>query len=185
MNGRNAFLRRSALAVLVLACAVVTAWAQGFGMDGPRRQRRPGGMGQFGEWWNNAQMVEQLGLDDVTRNDIDELVYQTQQRMIDLRAQVEKENLQMRRMLDSSDPRPLVEIEDQVDRFVTAQGGVMREEILLRARIMSLLSPEQRTQLEELHAARRREMRERAMSRQRQRSGPPPTGTPDEPPEQP
>ena len=73
-------------------------------------------------------------------------------------------------------------VEAQVDRVVNARAAVMKEEILLRARIMALLTPEQRASLEELFQDRRQMFRESRQRRERQPRYPPTDPPPDEEP---
>jgi Spy/CpxP family protein refolding chaperone len=170
-------MERRVLRVVAWACAALlavgAAGAQGIGggerMRGPGMQ--PGWPGGAGQWWKNPEMVEALGLDQATRDRIDDEAYRSQQALIALRADVERQNLDLQRLLESQEgPVDLRAVEQQVDRFVKARGQVMTEEIMLRARIMSLLTPDQRARLEELFEARRREFRDRALQR---REGPP------------
>jgi Spy/CpxP family protein refolding chaperone len=135
------------------------------------------------EWWNEPAVIEALGLDEVTRQAIDEEVYRSQQEMITLRAEAERQGLDLQRVLRTQPADvDLGAVEDQVDRVVQARGAVMKEEILLRARIMALLTPEQRTQLEDRFQARRQRFRDRTPQDRNRRPDPmdPPPG-PEEP----
>ena len=168
---------------LGVALAVAPALAQGVDRsmrNGGMQQRRGGG----GQWWNNPEMIEALELGDETRQAIDDQVYRTQQEMITLRADVELQNLQQQRLLDDqTDSMNLGEVESQVDRFVGARSAQMKEEILLRARIMAMLTPDQRARLEELFEERRQELRDRARQRQDRPNQPRRQAPPDEPPD--
>ena len=162
-----------AAAVIFLASMTFLAMAQPQG----RQARQPRGpMG--GDWWNNPQTIETLELDEATRASIQEEVHKSKLQMIDLKADVERAHLQFQQMLHA-DPMPSDrELERQVDQLVGAQSAVMREEILLRAHIMTLLTPEQRAGLEELHQQRRQHMREMRQNRLDGRQQPEPEPEP-------
>jgi len=158
-----------AAAIAALATPCLT-WAQDPGAPRARRERGRAGMEQpflaGGEWWNNPEIVDSLGLDDSTRKKIDDEAFHTQQDLIGLRAEVERQQLDLERMIDA-EPAPSVDrVEPLIDRFVSARGAVLKSELVLRARIRSLLTAEQRAKLEEYHAQRRQQFRERALPRQ-------------------
>ena len=177
-------VRLVGVVALGLGITLATAPAMAQGMD--RSMRNGGGqrLGGGGQWWNNPEMIEALELGDETRQAIDDQVYRTQQEMITLRADVERQNLQLQRLLsDQTDSMDLAGVESQVDRLVGARGAAMKEEILLRARIMAMLTPDQRARLEELFEERRQQFRDRARQRQERPSQPRREVPPDEPPD--
>jgi len=116
-------------------------------------------MGPGGQWWNNPQTIDALQLDGQTRDMIEQEVHSTKLEMIPLKGEVERAELELHRMLHTEPMPSSEEIEGQVDSLVQAQGDVMKQEILLRARILSLLTPEQRAELESLHQQRREAVR--------------------------
>ena len=172
-------LGRVAIVVALLSLCLGAFAQERAGRHGAR-SRHGQVRGASGEWWNNPRTVEALGLDDGTRGLIDEEVHQTKLVMIDLKADVERANLELQHMLHAENPPPSSEIEDQVDAFVDAQGRIMREQILLRARILALLTPEQRADLETMHQRRRDDVRRDIRERKRQRV-PEPTAEPQPP----
>ena len=162
-------------AVVFLAGISVVAMAQ---QRRPEGRRGPGG----GEWWNNPQAIEALQLDDQTRGIIEEEVHSTRLEMITLKGNVERAELELQRMLHTEPMPSTREIEAQVDDLVNAQGNVMRQEVLLRARVLALLTPDQRAQLESMHQRRRETVRHELRNRQlRQPREPQPTEPPVEP----
>jgi hypothetical protein len=128
--------------------------------------------------------VEALGLDEETRGLIQQEVHETKLLMIDLEADVERENLELKQMLHMEPAHSTADIEDQVDRVVKVRGKVMKEEIMLRARILGLLTPDQRAELEDLHQQRRERIRRDYMNRRQPRApAPPEEPEPPEPPD--
>lgn len=178
------WLVAAAIAALALPCLT---WAQDAGAPRARRERTRGGLEQpflaGGEWWNNPEIVESLALDESTRKKIDDEAFNTQQELISLRAEVERQQLELERMIDA-EPAPTVDrVEPNVDRFVAARAAVLKSELLLRAKIRSLLTADQRAKLEQYHEQRRQQFRDRVMSTPRPPGAAgPPDGPPPPPP---
>jgi len=166
-----------AAVVVFLAGASLLAMAQ------PRQRQDRRGPG--GEWWNNPQTIETLQLDEQTRGMIEEEVHGTKLEMIELRGNVERAQLEFQRLLHAEPMPSNREIEAQVDDLVNAQGNVMRQEILLRARIRAMLTPDQRAELEALHQQRREAVRGQMRNRQPRQPRQPEPPEPPEPPEEP
>lgn len=158
MNGNWRRMTLLALAAALALPTLLPAQTPDPSRRAARSHHGPGGM----EWWNEPAVIEALGLDEATRQAIDEEVYRSQQEMITLRAEAERQSLDLQRVLRTQPADvDLDAVEAQVDRVVRARGAVMKEEILLRARIMALLTPEQRAQLEDRFQARRQRFRDR------------------------
>ena len=166
-----------------LGKATVVVFLLGISFVARAQQRRPQGRrGPGGEWWNNPQAIEALQLDEQTRGIIEEEVHSTKLEMITLKGDVERAELELQRMLHMEPMPSTREIEAQVDDLVNAQGNVMRQEVLLRARVLALLTPEQRAELESMHRQRRDLMRHEFRNRApRQPRAPQPTEPPVEP----
>ncbi len=163
-----------ATAVVFLAGISFVAMAQ---QRRPQDRRGPGS-----EWWNNPQAIEALQLDEQTRGIIQEEVHSTRLEMITLKGDVERAELELQRMLHTEPMPSTREIEAQVDDLVNAQGNVMRQEILLRSRVLALLTPDQRAELESMHRQRRDAVRREFRNREPRAPRPPrPTEPPVEP----
>ncbi len=164
-----------ATAVVFLAGISFVAMAQQRHQQG---RRGPGG----GEWWNNPQAIETLQLDEQTRGTIQDEVHSTRLELITLKGDVQRAELELQRMLHTEPMPSTREIEALVDELVNAQGNVMRQEVLLRARVLALLSPDQRAELESMHRQRRQDVRREFRNREPRRPRPPqPTEPPVEP----
>lgn len=163
-----------ATAVVFLAGISFVAVAQ---QHRPQDRRGPGG-----EWWNSPQAIEALQLDDQTRGIIQEEVHSTRLELITLKGDVQRAELELQRMLHTEPLPSTSEIEAQVDELVNAQGNVMRQEVLLRARVLALLTPDQRAELESMHRQRRESVRREFRNREPRRPrSPQPTEPPVEP----
>ncbi len=155
-HGRS--LGRTGTTLLILALLGASAGGAGAQQRDTSRRARPGfgqGMRGMGEWWNNPQMVERLGLDEGTREQIDNEVYRTKRDAIELNASVQGERLELEHLLKTKGDLDLKEVEAQVDRLVKAQGAVQKNEIMLRATVMAYLTPDQRAELQQAHEGRR------------------------------
>ena len=166
-----------------LGKAAVVVFLAGISFVAMAQQRRPqDGRGPGGDWWNNPRAIVALQLDDQTRGIIQDEVHSTRLEMITLRGNVQRAELELQRMLHTEPMPSTREIEAQVDDLVNAQGNVMRQEVLLRARVLALLTPEQRAELESMHRQRRDVMRHEFRNRApRQPRAPQPTEPPAEP----
>jgi Spy/CpxP family protein refolding chaperone len=157
-------LQRAMLGTLMLCAAITTLPAQSDAgpsqRDMGRRQRM-----HRGDWWNNPQTVEKLGLEEDLSQQIEEEVYQNQLTMVDLRAEMQRQNIELQNLLRAEPAPSMGDVEGQVDRFVSAQGAITKTEIMMRARIRSWLTADQRADLQRIHEARRDEMRERRRDR--------------------
>ena len=180
-------MKRTGIAVAtvlgLVAAMLLTATpapAQGMGVDGGQRSDRMRQMQQRmlggNQWWNNPEIFEKLGLDEETRQKIDDEVYRAQQELITLRAEVERQNLELQRLLEARDKPDLNAVEEQAQRYVEARGEVQKLEIMMRAEIMHLLTAEQRSALEQHYEDRRQAFRDRALAHR-----PPPVNHPDQP----
>lgn len=65
---------------------------------GPRR-----GMG-FGTWWKNSEIVSKLQLSDDQVKKIEQTYFNHRLKLVDLRADLEKQELQLRPLLDADQP---------------------------------------------------------------------------------
>jgi len=77
-------------------------------MEGPGFGHRPpierafGGHGIEGRWWNNPKIVERLKLTDDQRKAFDQILLDHREKLIDLRANVEKTELAMEPLVQMS-----------------------------------------------------------------------------------
>ena len=166
-----------------LGVATAVVFLAGISFAAMAQQRRPQDRrGPGGEWWNNPQAIEALQLDEKTRDIIQEEVHSTRLELITLRGNVQRAELELQRMLHTEPMPSTREIEAQVDDLVNAQGNVMRQEVLLRARVLALLTPDQRAELESMHRHRRESVRREFRNREPRRPrSPQPTEPPVEP----
>jgi len=111
------------------------AGAQGFGGgQGPGAgmgERRPpmargfGPLGAQANWWNNPRTVERLKLTDDQRKSMDSIMLEHREKLVDLRANLEKAELGMQPLMGADTPNDAA-ITAQIDKVVQARGDLER-----------------------------------------------------------
>ncbi len=151
-----------ALALLTLLLAGPAALAQSSlpaPDDGP----------PHGRWWKNPRVVERLALTDDQTEAIDEIAFETGQRMIDIRAAREKAHLKLKRLLDSESPDRAA-VDRALEDLENVQCEASRLEVRSRTRIALVLDREQReTLMDRFEQFERRRDRAPMMDRRRMR----------------
>ncbi len=114
-----------------------------------------------GKWWKRPEVAERLALSRDQVNKIEAIWLDFKDRLIDLRAQVEKERTSLNALLESEfidEPQAL----ERLDRMLAARVELERSFFVMRLRIRSILTPEQRKGAERLaEESRKRPRRER------------------------
>src|ERR1700726_2271051 len=93
------------LIVAGLLASGITAFAQGpeggqvggpgFGMHRPPMEEALGPRGAHGRWWNDPALVEKLKLSDEQRKAMDGILLDHREKLIDMRAAVDKAELEL------------------------------------------------------------------------------------------
>ena len=126
-------IRQITLTVAGLLAAVTTAGAQGFGGQGPGQMaNRPPLERAFGAigigsraWWNNQATIDRLKLTDDQRKAMDAILLQHREKLIDLRANLEKAELAMQPLMAADAPNDAA-ITAQIDKVVQARAELER-----------------------------------------------------------
>ena len=95
-----------------------------------------------GAWWKNEKVIADLGLTPDQQVKLDQIMFTQRDKMIDLKAQLEKAELRMRDAMD----KPAFnekEVMDQLDRTITARGLLQKNRVEMIVKIHSVLTPEQ------------------------------------------
>lgn len=149
-----------AIAAVVMAG---TAWAQmpGGGPDGgmgsghgpgmgshrPPFENAFGGHGVEGRWWNNPRIVERLKLTDEQRKGFDSILLEHREKLIDLRANVEKAELEMEPLVRDDQPNE-GRILAQIDKVAQARAELEKANARYLLALRSKLTPEQWKQVQ-------------------------------------
>jgi Spy/CpxP family protein refolding chaperone len=96
----------------------------------------------MGKWWKNEKVAADLGLTPDQQARLDQIMFTQRDKMIDLKAQLEKAELRLRDAMD----KPALnekEIMDQLDRTIAARGTMQKNRVEMIVKIRGVLTPEQ------------------------------------------
>ncbi len=119
---------------------------------GPPPSTRMMGPGP-GAWWKDSEMVKKLGLSEAQVGRIEQTFLEYRLRLIDLRADLEKQELGLRPLLDADRPDE-AKVAAQLDLITTARGKLEKESALMLLAIRRVLSTEQWKRLQALEQER-------------------------------
>lgn len=154
---------------------------QGFGMHRPPLERALG-PGSMGRWWNDPAMIEKLKLTEDQRKTMDQILYQHREKLIDMRASVEKAELGMQPLLQADQPNE-TQVLAQIDKIAQARAELEKANARFLLAIRAKLTPDQWKQLQADRGDRRemREMRRMGPRGPHQMGVPPGPANPDGP----
>lgn len=140
-----------ALAVAGILMSGMAAAGQGFGggpggpVAGGQRppfERAFGGVSGQKGWWNNPRMVERLKLTDAQRKSMDDVMMAHREKLIDLKANLEKAELAMQPLMSADEPNDAATIA-QIDKVVAARGELEKANARFLLAIREKLTPDQ------------------------------------------
>jgi len=117
---------------------------------GDRGRGEMGGfhMGPGGMWWKNPRIAERLSLTaDQTRR-MDEIVEHSRLDLIDLRANLEKQQVMLGPIMDAN-PVDTAKASAQIDKVANARADLEKANAKMLLSIRGVLTPEQWTKLHE------------------------------------
>jgi Spy/CpxP family protein refolding chaperone len=141
------------LAGTVLAQEPGGGMGQGFGEHRPPMERALGAQGAHGRWWNNPRVVERLKLTDVQRKEFDDIYLAHREKLIDLRASLEKAELALETLVSDTQPNE-TKILAQIDKVAQARAELEKANAAFLLAIRGKLTAEQWTQLQAERAER-------------------------------
>jgi periplasmic protein CpxP/Spy len=119
----------------------------GFGEHRPPMEKVFGPHGEHGRWWNNPKLVERLKLTEAQRKAFDGILLEHREKLIDLRGNVEKAELEMEPLM-SADQANEVKILAQIDKVAQARAELEKANARFLLAIRAKLTPEQWKQLQ-------------------------------------
>jgi Spy/CpxP family protein refolding chaperone len=128
----------------------------GFGGHRPPMERALGPQGDHGRWWNNPKVVERLKLTDEQRKAFDGILLEHREKLIDLRANVEKAELEMEPLV-SADQANEARILSQIDKVAQARAELEKANARFLLAIRNKLTPEQWKEVQAFRANRGQE----------------------------
>ena len=114
------------------------------GRSARRRRRR---------WWNNPKVVERLKLTDDQRKAMDGIMLEHREKLIDLRANLEKAELEMEPLMSADQPNER-QILAQIDKVAQARGDLEKANARFLLAIRDKLTPDQWKQVRDFRATR-------------------------------
>lgn len=127
----------------------------GFGDHRPPMERAMGRMGEHGRWWNNPTVAAKLKLTDAQRKAMDDTLQQHRETLVDLRAALEKSEIELDPMMKEDQPNE-GNILAQIDKIAQARAELEKANARFLLAIRSKLTPEQWKQVQEERANRPR-----------------------------
>ena len=129
----------------------------GPGQRGPKMDQGRGGWGEGmrpgfrigppGMWWHNPDLVQKLGLTPDQQKRMDDIMQQSRLQLVDLRANVEKQELLMEPML-AANPPDTNKILAQIDHTAQARAELEKANAKMLLGIRNVLTPDQWTKLQ-------------------------------------
>jgi len=147
------------LFLALLTLITVAAVAQGPGPMGMGPMGPGPGMGMgphhgpFGAWWKNSEVVKELQLTDTQVKQIEQTFLDYRLKLIDLRADVERQETKLQPLLEADRPNEK-EVSSQVDAVVAARGKLEKTNTMMMLAIRRVLSVDQWKKLQVIQQRR-------------------------------
>ena len=104
-------------------------------------------IGPPGIWWHNPDLVQKLTLTPDQQKRMDDIMQQSRLQLIDLRANVEKQELLIEPML-AANPPDTTKVLAQIDRTAQARAELEKAIAKMLLSIRTVLTPDQWTKLQ-------------------------------------
>lgn len=123
----------------------------GFGEHRPPMEKAFRGGGMQGRWWNNPNIVATLKLTDEQRKAMDGILFEHREKLIDMRANVQKAELEMEPLMRDDQPNE-GRILAQIDKVAQARAELEKANARFLLALRAKLTPEQWKQVQEFRA---------------------------------
>ncbi|MGA2832633.1 MAG: Spy/CpxP family protein refolding chaperone [Terracidiphilus sp.] len=114
----------------------------GFADRRPPMERAFGSQDGHGRWWNNPKAVERLKLTDEQRKAFDNIFLEHREKLIDLRASLQKAELALEPLMGNDQPDE-ARILAQIDKVAQARAELEKANAAFLLAIRAKLTPEQ------------------------------------------
>lgn len=104
-------------------------------------------IGPSGMWWKNPNLVQRIGLSADQTKKMDDIFQQTRLQLVDLKANLEKQNLLLEPML-SANPVDQAKALAQIDKVAQARADLEKANAKMLLGIRAVLTPDQWTKLQ-------------------------------------
>jgi Spy/CpxP family protein refolding chaperone len=136
---------------------------------GPMMWFRGRGMG---EWWRNPQVAEKIGLSDQQKQQLEKISLDSRLKMIDLRADLEKQEVILGPMLQTYHPDE-AQVLAQVDKASQARAALEKERVQTMLASRGVLTEDQWNKLKDERMGSNRVFRRQGFTRSIRRETPP------------
>jgi Spy/CpxP family protein refolding chaperone len=137
------------LFLVVVSATMVAQTLPAPNAGGPGGKRDAGMHHAMGAWWKNSEIASKLQLSDQQVQQLENTFYQHRLKLVDLRANIEKQDLVMQQLLDAPTPNDAA-IMAQVDQRSAARNQLDREFTQMTLDFRKILTPDQWKQLRAL-----------------------------------
>jgi Spy/CpxP family protein refolding chaperone len=117
-------------------------------------------MGPPGIWWKNPDLIQKLTITPDQQKKMDDIFQQSRVQLIDLKAAVQREEVQLEPML-AANPPDTNKILAQIDRTAQARAELEKANAKMLLGIRTVLTPDQWTKLQAEERDNRRMFRDR------------------------
>ena len=125
----------------------VPGWAPQMGTPpgGPMQMRGPG-MGLRGKWWNNSELVKQLGLTDVQIGQIENVFQHYRPQLMDAHSTLLQQEAVLEPLVEGEHPN-VAQITAQIDKIAQSRANLEKLNAQMLLAIRQLLRADQWKQL--------------------------------------
>lgn len=169
MLRRNSLLAAALMGFMFTGLASAQAWGgPGHGpggmMGGPPQMERAFHDQHFGRWWNDPHLAQELNITSAQKQTMDQIFQQHLLNLIDLKASLEKQQVQLGPMISADNPNETAVLA-QIDKIAQARANLEKANARMLFDIRKTLTPEQWQKLKAMHQDRRMERRDHRMDR--------------------
>ena len=171
MLRKNSFLIAALLCLLAPGLAAAQNFDGPFGPGGPDPAQGPGRDGgfngppmqrdfhveHFGRWWNKPELAQQLNLTDQQKKQMDDIFLQHRLKIIDLDANLEKQETLLRPMIEADQPDE-AKVLAQIDAVAQARADLEKANAHMLFDIRKTLTPEQWQKMKAMRSEHRGKM---------------------------
>ncbi|MBT9330921.1 Spy/CpxP family protein refolding chaperone [Paracidobacterium acidisoli] len=113
--------------------------------------------GHMGRWWDNAHFVQQIGLSDAQKHQMDDIFQQHRLKLIDLNASLQKQEAIMQPLVEADNPDE-TKILAQIDAVAQARAELEKANARMLFDLRKVLTPDQWKKVQTLRQEHRSEM---------------------------
>lgn len=118
----------------------------------------------MGEWWRDPEVVEKIGLSDQQKQQLEKISLDSRLKMIDLRADLEKQEVILGPMLEAYHPNE-AQVLAQVEKVSQARGEVEKQRVQTMLASRGVLTEEQWSKLKDARSESHQNIRRRSHPR--------------------